>query len=200
MTSWRQGLQRCRSLGAGPWGWGTPLWPCSPGGDGGSGLPSRVLLTRLLLQIPPLGKHYSQRWAQEDLLEEQKDGARVAAAADKKKGVLGPLTELDTKGASGSALHPGSWAQGHLVRGTVWFSQAWGAQMTFGLRGPAQHVGTLLCSLPGHALRGGRWGEAWDQEPQVGGGFPRCSAGSGAHLPNAAHSPLPVSLQMWTHC
>ncbi|MGH0178574.1 UNVERIFIED_CONTAM: hypothetical protein FKN15_077865 [Acipenser sinensis] len=46
-------------------------------------------------QVPPLGKHYSMRWAQEDLLEEQKDGAR--AAADRKKGMLGALSELDSK-------------------------------------------------------------------------------------------------------
>lgn len=47
-------------------------------------------------KIPALGKHYSQRWAQEDLLEEQKEGAR---ANDKKKSLLGgPLSELDAKG------------------------------------------------------------------------------------------------------
>ncbi|XP_033876736.2 transcriptional adapter 3 [Acipenser ruthenus] len=46
-------------------------------------------------KVPPLGKHYSMRWAQEDLLEEQKDGAR--AAADRKKGILGALSELDSK-------------------------------------------------------------------------------------------------------
>lgn len=50
------------------------------------------------LKIPALGKHYSQRWAQEDLLEEQREGAR---ANDKKKNLLGgPLSELDAKGKS----------------------------------------------------------------------------------------------------
>ncbi|XP_028681222.1 transcriptional adapter 3 [Erpetoichthys calabaricus] len=46
-------------------------------------------------KIPPLGKHYSLRWAQEDLLEEQREGAR--SAADKKKGIVGPLAELDAR-------------------------------------------------------------------------------------------------------
>ncbi|KAJ7998991.1 hypothetical protein DPEC_G00210750 [Dallia pectoralis] len=45
-------------------------------------------------KIPALGKHYSQRWAQEDLLEEQREGAR---ANDKKKSLMGPLSELDAK-------------------------------------------------------------------------------------------------------
>lgn len=47
-------------------------------------------------KIPALGKHYSQRWAQEDLLEEQREGAR---ANDKKKNLTGggPLSELDAK-------------------------------------------------------------------------------------------------------
>ncbi|CAL8254861.1 transcriptional adapter 3 [Gadus morhua] len=46
-------------------------------------------------KIPVLGKHYSQRWAQEDLLEEQREGAR---ANDKKKSMTGgPLSELDAK-------------------------------------------------------------------------------------------------------
>ncbi|TKS71010.1 Transcriptional adapter 3 ADA3 -like protein [Collichthys lucidus] len=46
-------------------------------------------------KTPALGKHYSQRWAQEDLLEEQREGAR---ANDKKKNLMGgPLSELDAK-------------------------------------------------------------------------------------------------------
>jgi len=57
-----------------------------------------------LPQIPVLGKHYSQRWAQEDLLEEQREGAR---ANDKKKSVMGgPLSELDAKGEPESTLCP----------------------------------------------------------------------------------------------
>ena len=53
-------------------------------------------------QIPVLGKHYSQRWAQEDLLEEQREGAR---ANDKKKNITGgPLSELDAKGEPESTL------------------------------------------------------------------------------------------------
>ncbi|CAD7682570.1 unnamed protein product [Nyctereutes procyonoides] len=48
-------------------------------------------------KLPPLRKHYSQRWAQQDLLEEQKDGAWAAAVTDKKKGLMGPLSQLHTK-------------------------------------------------------------------------------------------------------
>ena len=51
-----------------------------------------------------LGKHYSQRWAQEDLLEEQREGAR---ANDKKKSITGgPLSELDAKGEPESTRSP----------------------------------------------------------------------------------------------
>jgi len=57
------------------------------------------------LQIPALGKHYSQRWAQEDLLEEQREGAR---ANDKKKSIMGPLSELDAKG-------------NHVIKDVSWF-------------------------------------------------------------------------------
>lgn len=98
----------------------------------------------LLLQIPPLGKHYSQRWAQEDLLEEQKDGARAAAAADKKKGVLGPLTELDTKGAAVPNLT--------VLRGVVslhtkpwgWGASCPAAHLCLGLLHPASSQMSML--------------------------------------------------------
>lgn len=93
----------------------TPSAPLPSGWRGRE--PRAERAPRLSPQIPPLGKHYSQRWAQEDLLEEQKDGARAAAAADKKKGVLGPLTELDTKGAFIPAWHNGLGAAGRDVGG-----------------------------------------------------------------------------------
>ncbi|XP_077990041.1 transcriptional adapter 3-like isoform X2 [Glandiceps talaboti] len=48
-------------------------------------------------KVPPLGKHYTMRWAQEDLIEEQKEGARIH---DKKRGsALGNSTSPNTNDA-----------------------------------------------------------------------------------------------------
>lgn len=63
-------------------------------------------------QIPALGKHYSQRWAQEDLLEEQREGAR---ANDKKKSILGPLSEIDAKGTSAVTLCGSQSSSKHYI-------------------------------------------------------------------------------------
>ncbi|XP_022094094.1 transcriptional adapter 3-B-like isoform X2 [Acanthaster planci] len=45
-------------------------------------------------KIPPLGKHYALRWAQEDLLEEQKEGSKMG---DKKKGSVNSANSKETK-------------------------------------------------------------------------------------------------------
>ncbi|XP_070533893.1 transcriptional adapter 3-like [Ptychodera flava] len=48
-------------------------------------------------KVPPLGKHYTMRWAQEDLIEEQKEGSRIH---DKKRGsALGNSTSPNTNDA-----------------------------------------------------------------------------------------------------
>ncbi|XP_052229762.1 transcriptional adapter 3-B-like [Dreissena polymorpha] len=48
------------------------------------------------LKVPPLGMHYTEKWAEEDLLEEQRQGSKIS---DKRHGSNG-LT-LETNGASG---------------------------------------------------------------------------------------------------
>ncbi|XP_038053280.1 transcriptional adapter 3-B-like isoform X1 [Patiria miniata] len=45
-------------------------------------------------KIPPLGKHYALRWAQEDLLEEQKEGSKIG---DKKKGSMNNANSKEAK-------------------------------------------------------------------------------------------------------
>lgn len=73
-------------------------------------------LTGFSFQIPALGKHYSQRWAQEDLLEEQREGAR---ANDKKKSMMGPLSELDAKGNCDNKEVSWFWLQHWIF--CMWF-------------------------------------------------------------------------------
>lgn len=55
-----------------------------------------------LYKIPPLGKHYSVRWATEDLLEEQKEGSKIEkkknSNSPNNKEVKGLLKKVDSSG------------------------------------------------------------------------------------------------------
>lgn len=46
------------------------------------------------LKIPPLGRHYSLRWAEDDLHQEQREGSRFG---DKKKAATGPVGTDDAQ-------------------------------------------------------------------------------------------------------